>query len=433
MRSFFITALLLAILSNLAAQTEPLAGKWKTWLIPSGTEYRLPAPAGPDDINAVVKAQENLNDKMKQQIRYWGAGSPGYHWTEMIGKLWVTDTSYNGMLANMLLSVGIYDATIAAWDTKYHYNTQRPFAADKQVRALLPKPDSPSYPCEYSVAAGVATTIISQYYPHLKDSVMKLAAQLMASRVAAGVQFPRDTEDGFQLGKKIAEAEITRAKNFLPQTPWDGKMPQGPGVWKGPKPMFPLAGKAKPMIMETGSEFRPAPPPDFRKEMEEMKNFKPGFRSNSNAYLHATQNVLNELLEKKLFEHNIHLNPPRAARICAILAIGSYDGFISCWDAKYAYYGIRPTQYDSSYKSLIGTPPFPGYPSGHAMLSSVQAELLSYFFPEEQVLFRRTAKDIAESRFQAGIHFRTDNDVALEMGKQLAARIKSRIKSEGVD
>ena len=428
---FTILLFVTSIISH--AQTEPNAGKWKTWLISSGKDFRLSAPGGYDDINAVLIAQKSIDDKMNQHIRYWGAGSPGYRWTEMISKLWIMDTTYNGMLANMLVSVGIYDATIAAWDTKYQYKTKRPFEMDNRVRALVPKPESPSYPCEHSVAAGVATTIISHFYPQMKDSVMKLAEELMEARVAAGVQFPRDTKDGFELGKKIAEAEIAGTRNFIPQTPWDGKMPQGPGVWKGSKPMFPLAGKAKPMVMKTGSEFRPAAPPDFKKEMEELRNFKPNFRSNANAYLHASQAVLTDMLDKKIFEYNIHLNPPRAARIYAIFAIGNYDGFIACWDAKYAYYGIRPTQYDSSYKSLIGTPPFPGYPSGHAMLSSVQAELLSYFFPEEQVLFRRTAKDIAESRFQAGIHFRTDNDVALEMGKQLAARIKSRIKSEGID
>ena len=67
------------------------------------------------------------------------------------------------------------------------------------------------------------------------------------------------------------------------------------------------------------------------------------------------------------------------------------------------------------------------------MLSSVHAELLSYFFPADQALFRQIAKDVAESRFQGGIHFRTDNEVALEMGKQVAAKIISKIKTEGID
>src|SRR5205085_5030888 len=117
----------------------------------------------------------------------------------------------------------------------------------------------------------------------------------------------------------------------------------------------------------------------------------------------------------------------------AINYVAMYDGFISCWDAKYAYWGIRPDQFDTSYHSLLQTPPFPGYPSGHAMLGSIMAELDSYFFPSDREYFMKRAKDGAESRFQGGIHFRTDNEVALELGKKVAAKIIARAKTDGAD
>lgn len=381
----------------------------------------------------VIARQKNMDAATLHLIQYWSAGAPGYRWYDMISKLWMMDTTYNGALSNMLVGVAIYDATIVSWDTKYTYNRPRPFETDTRIKAYVVKPESPSYPCEYSVAAGAAVTIISHFYPHMKDSSTKLANQLMDSRVAAGMAFPSDTKDGFALGKAIAEIEIQKTKNFPPQVKWDGKMPQQDGVWKGAKPMFPIAGLSKTVVLDNASEFRPAPPPDFAKEMEEMKNFRRTFRSNANAYLFANESVLDELIRKKIFEHNIHLNPPRAARIYAVAAIGTYDGFISCWDAKYAYWGIRPNQYDTSYRSLIGTPPFPGYPSGHAMISGILAELLSYFFPADQEYFRQRAKDCAESRFQGGIHFRSDNEVALDMGKKVAAKIIDRIKEDGAD
>ena len=153
----------------------------------------------------------------------------------------------------------------------------------------------------------------------------------------------------------------------------------------------------------------------------------------SNALYYASNSFWDEVLHKKIFEYNLAMNPPRAARLYAITAIGNYDGFVACWDAKYAYWGIRPNQYDTTYKSLVPSPPFPGYPSGHAALSSVMAELYSYFFPAEKKWFRQKAKDVAESRFQAGIHFRTDNEVALDLGKKVAAAIIEKIKSDGVD
>jgi hypothetical protein len=142
-----------------------------------------------------------LDSAAWQQIKYWNCGSPGYHWQEMIGKLWMNDTSAggSGAFSYMLLSVATYDATIAAWDTKYAYKRQRPFAADNKIKLYGIRPESPSYPCEYSVAAGVAATIIAHFYPSLIDSVNHMAARLMASRIAAGIAFPSDTRAGFEL------------------------------------------------------------------------------------------------------------------------------------------------------------------------------------------------------------------------------------------
>ena len=432
-----ILSILLAVVlttANMQAQTEPAASNWKTWFITSGKDYRLPAPSSyKNEIAEVLSRQQDLDSATLQQIIFWNSGSPGYRWQEMINKLWTVDTGRYGALANMLLGTAIYDATIAAWDTKYAYKRPRPFAADKQIKSYVPKPESPSYPCEHSVAAGVASTIIAHFYPAMADSVKKLAQQVMDSRIAAGVAFPSDSRAGFDLGKRIAEKEIEYTKDFVNKTAWDGKVPDKPGLWKGKYAMLPLAGLNKTVVLESGSEFRPGPPPDFAKEMAELKNYKQNFRTLSNAFIWANQSLL-DLLPKKIFENNLHLNPPRAARMYAIISVGTYDGFIACWDAKYTYWGIRPNQYDTTFRpAIMITPPFPGYPSGHAALASVMAELLSYFFPDQKDYYLQKAKDIAESRFQAGIHFRSDNEVALELGKKVAAKVIQKIKNDGAD
>jgi len=427
--------MILFMVFQLQAQVEPQAGNWKTWFITSGKDYRLPAPSSyKNEIPEVLARQRNLDTKTNQQIIFWNAGSPGYHWQEMMNKLWAVDTGRYGALANMLLGVAIYDATIAAWDTKYAYKRPRPFVADNKIKIYTVKPESPSFPCENSVAAGVAVTIFSHFYPAMADSVKRLAQQQMDSRVAAGVAFPSDTRAGFELGKKIAEIEIEKTKDYVSTAVWDGKVPDKPGLWRGKFAMLPLAGKNKTVVLESGSEFRPAPPPDFAKEMEEMKNYKQTFRSLSNAFYWANQSWFMDNLAKKIFENNLHLNPPRAACINAVVNVTSYDAFVACWDAKYTYWGIRPNQYDTTFRpAIIVTPPFPGYPSGHAALSSAMAEIYSYFFPDEKDLFRQKAKDAAESRFQAGIHFRTDNEVALELGKKVATKIIQKVKADGAD
>lgn len=420
---------------QLQAQVEPEAGNWRTWFITSGKDYRLPAPSSyKNEVSEVLVRQKNFDVKTKQEIAFWNAGSPGYHWQEMMNKLWAVDTGRYGALANMLLGVAIYDATIVAWDTKYAYKRPRPFVADNKIKIFTIKPESPSFPCENSVAAGVAVTIFSHFYPAMADSVKKLAQQQMDSRIAAGVAFPSDTRAGFELGKKIAEKEIEQTKDYVSTAQWDGKIPDRPGLWRGKFAMLPLAGHNKTVVLENSSEFRPAPPPDFAKEMEEMKNYKQTFRSLSNAFYWANQSWFMDNLSKKIFENNLHLNPPRAARINAVVNVTSYDGFVACWDAKYTYWGIRPNQYDTTFRpAILVTPPFPGYPSGHAVLSSAMAEIYSYFFPDEKDLFRQKAKDAAESRFQAGIHFRTDNEVALELGKKVAMKIIQKVRTDGAD
>lgn len=431
-KSLLLNVFVLMITFQVTAQVEPGATHWKTWFISSGKSYRLPAPPShKEEIAQVLSAQRALDSAGMQKIVYWNSGAPGYRWYNMMSKLWMTDITGNGALANMLIGTAIYDATIAAWDSKYTYNRPRPFATDNKIKLYAPKPESPSYPCEHSVAAGVAVALITHFYPAMADSANRMAQQLMASRIAAGVAFPGDTRAGFELGKQIAEKEIEFTKDFITKKQFDGKMPQKPGIWTGKTPMLPLAGLNKTAVLDSASQFRPGPPPDFAKEMEELKNFKHTFRTRANAFYYASQPTGDDLITKKIFEYNLHTNPPRAARIYAATNVAFYDAFTACWDAKYAYWGIRPDQYDTTYKPLVPTPPFPGYPSGHAMMSGVVGELFPYFFPYERDLFMKIAKDGAESRFHAGIHFRSDNEAGLELGRKVAEKVIEKLKADG--
>jgi membrane-associated phospholipid phosphatase len=430
-KSLLIPLFVLMFTFQVTAQVEPNAGQWKTWFTSPKT-YRLPPPpAHKEELKQVLAAQSAMDPAAMQQIAYWNAGGPGYRWYNMMFKLWTSDISGKGALANALIGTAIYDATIAAWDTKYTYNRPRPFDIGSNVRIFAPKPESPSYPCEHSVAAGVAVALISHFYPDLSDSVNRMAQQLMTSRIAAGVAFPSDTRAGFELGKKVAKKEIEHTKNFISTMQIDVKIPQKAGLWRGKNPMLPLAGLNKTIVLDSASQFRPGPPPDFAKEMEELKTFKHTFYSQANAFYFASQPTGQDLLTKKIFEYNLHNNPPRAARVYAAANVAYYDAFTACWDAKYAYWGIRPDQYDSTYQPLMQSPPFPGYPSGHAMMSGVIGELFPYFFPYDKALFEKIAVDGAESRFHAGIHFRSDNDAGLELGKKVAMKVIERLNADG--
>lgn len=129
------------------------------------------------------------------------------------------------------------------------------------------------------------------------------------------------------------------------------------------------------------------------------------------------------MASQKLFEYRMMDDAPAAARVYTVLHTAFHDMAIAVFDAKYAYWGIRPSQYDSTYKPLIMTPPFPGYPSGHAAGAGTTSAVLEYFFPADAKQFRQMAQDCADSRFYAGIHFKIDNEIALKMGKDLGKYI----------
>lgn len=432
-RIFYSLLIAIFIPGYLLGQVDPSAGNWKTWFISSGKDYRLPAPGSyQDEIAQVLSIQQKTDETVRRQILYWNAGPPGYRWQEMMTRLWTVDTGRYGALANMLLGTAIYDATVVAWDSKYAHRRPRPFEADRRIKIHISPPESPSFPCEHSVAAGVAVSVISAFYPALADSVRKLARQAMDSRVAAGVAFPSDTKAGFELGMRIAEEEIERTRDFVCKEAWDGKIPEGPQYWRGRFTLLPMSGKNKTAVLSGSGEFRPGPPPDYAKEMEELKHYKQNFRSLSNAFQWANADWFAEELKKKIFEYNLHLNPPLAAYIHAAMGVGLYDGFVACWDAKYTYWGIRPNQYDTTFRpAILVTPPFPGYPSGHAVITAVEAGLMSYFFPEEKARYGQKAAEAAESRFQAGIHFRSDNEAARELGKKVAEKLVQKLIREG--
>lgn len=195
-----------------------------------------------------------------------------------------------------------------------------------------------------------------------------------------------------------------------------------PKRWSGDYPVGIMTGTYKPIILKTGNQFRPPAPPDFANDMKELKQFKQSFETASLAYYwaaHSGFDVWTELANQKIFEYRLDKNTPACIAIYTVLNLAMHDAAIAIMDAKYAYWGIRPFQMDTTYHPLIHTPPFPGYPSGHATASSVAATVLQHFFPADVALFQRTAQECADSRFYAGIHFRTDNETGLSFGKTI--------------
>ena len=67
---------------------EPNAGNWRTWVISSGRDYRVPAPPGAsetrEELRTIADLMANNDQAVRQQIKFWDAGAPQYRWIDLI-------------------------------------------------------------------------------------------------------------------------------------------------------------------------------------------------------------------------------------------------------------------------------------------------------------------------------------------------------------
>jgi membrane-associated phospholipid phosphatase len=125
------------------------------------------------------------------------------------------------------------------------------------------------------------------------------------------------------------------------------------------------------------------------------------------------------------------LNPLRTARVFAYMNTAIMDAGVACWDTKYYYHYPRPVETISGFKTILGTPNFPAYTSGHSTFSAAGAEVLAYFFPTDATQFREWAEEAALSRLYGGIHYRFDAEVGIDQGKKVATYAVNRAKTDG--
>jgi hypothetical protein len=141
-------------------------------------------------------------------------------------------------------------------------------------------------------------------------------------------------------------------------------------------------------------------------------------------------------------------NLAQAAEAIAKVGMGVHDAFVSCWKGKYKYNLLRPVTYikdniDPTWTTLLSTPPFPEYTSGHSVQSGATAEILeslfgtSYAFvdkthekrtdingaPRSFATIKAFAEEAALSRLYGGIHYRKAIDVGVAQGRLVGKNV----------
>jgi len=149
------------------------------------------------------------------------------------------------------------------------------------------------------------------------------------------------------------------------------------------------------------------------------------------------------------------------ARFFALMSTAQADAAITTWDSKYKHDILRPEtairirandfnnlqimgSRQSKWQSLIPTPNFPAYTSGHSTFSAVSARMLALFIGTDAVKFSSRSPDLvnwpsqltdvtrsynslwaaaeegSDSREYGGIHWESDAIEGLRCGKNLA-------------
>lgn len=133
--------------------------------------------------------------------------------------------------------------------------------------------------------------------------------------------------------------------------------------------------------------------------------------------------------------------------VLARVGIAVADGFIACWKCKFKFDLLRPVTYirkviDKKWETVLITPPFPEYPSGHSTQSGAAATVLTTFFggnfqftdetgtkdglkPRTFASFHAAADEAGISRLYGGIHYRAAIEQGLEQGRCVGAHAAS--------
>jgi PAP2 superfamily/Vanadium chloroperoxidase N-terminal domain len=231
--------------------------------------------------------------------------------------------------------------------------------------------------------------------------------------------------------------------------------------------VLPQWRSVKPFSMRAPSQFRVAPPPAldsaaYAVAFEEVKaggSKAEGARRSADQTQYAaywyefSEAGWNRIARVVARERKQNLW--QRARSFALLNAAMADAYIAGWDSKLHHNLWRPvtaiqlaaddgnpaTTPDRQWMPLLTTPPVQDYPSTHSALGAAAATVLAHAFGSDRVAFtmasptasaeaptRRfdsfsaAARENADSRVRAGLHFRFATEQGLRLGEQVGAQ-----------
>jgi membrane-associated phospholipid phosphatase len=290
---------------------------------------------------------------------------------------------------------------------------------------------------DHAAVVGASATMLAYMYPG-ETAMLEQLARLDLGNPAWSADPAVSVQIGDSVGRAVARELILQARADNADATWTGTVPSGPGHWLSSEappepPLRPLWGKVRPWFMASGDQLRPAPPPkfgspEFQAALDEVRHYS-DTRTDQQLHIahhwanhegtYAPAGRWNAIAADLVTAYD--LSERDAVRVFAVLNMAMMDAGIAVWDAKYAYWCIRPSQADRAITTPVGLPNFPAYPSGHSGFSGAASDVLGYFFPGDRARLQAMAEEVAMSRLYGGVHFRFDNEVGLQVGRAVAA------------
>ncbi|RMF03156.1 MAG: phosphatase PAP2 family protein [Bacteroidetes bacterium] len=258
-----------------------------------------------------------------------------------------------------------------------------------------------------------------------------------------------------------------------------------PGRWKPTPPAYmegiePHWNKMRTMVIDSAAQFKPAPPPAFDlsegsafyrlvKEVYDVGNTLTDEQRLIASFWDCNPFVMNQTghvmyATKKITPgghwmgitgvacRQAQTDMMATVKAHTMVSVGLYDAFISCWDEKYRSALIRPetviNEYlDPDWLPALQTPPFPEHTSGHSVISTAAATILTELFgdnfafvddvevefglPERSFdSFLQASQEAAISRLYGGIHYMPAIEYGVTQGAQVGEFIVGKLLDE---
>lgn len=406
-------------------------------------------PWMPLDLAAIEPKRSAPSQAPSRDTVFWSGSSPTMrlmHWTRtglgLIVKYQQNPLRGSRMLA--YLHVGMHDA--------WHY-------AGRAASPVLGSIEATKH--AEKAAHEAASQILAHFYPN--ETPGTFSAMLAAMK--ASLAFNSDYANGTSISANVSAALIERSLRDGAGRVWPIKLRPAdfPGIWQATYPLYavnPTEGFAdswRPWVKPSSTRYNPptAPRPGSpqhqqetaevlttarnlsaeHKQLAEKWNLDAGSVTPAGVWVGLALDQLNASQgETPASLTSSYHQAAKFLSVLSTLCVTMQDSFIACWAIKFRDWSERPITairrtLDPQFASVLITPGFPGYVSGHSSVSGAAAAALIKFWPEQKERFLAMAQEAADSRLWGGIHFRSDNEEGLKLGAAVGADVLAHIES----